>query len=303
MVEESAERRPLDDVMLAMDVVDTLRHQQLLVERELNTDKRDLKMIERLRSIYASQGIDVPDHVLEEGVAALKEDRFIYDPPPKGFSTWLAKVYVSRVRWGKPIAIGIGALAVIWLGYGYFISWPAAREVAELPAQLESQYLTLSGLAKGPVARDRSRILLESGKSALNNEDRGAAKDVLNRMEVLQSDIEQEYELRVVSRPGERSGVWRIPDANPDARNFYIIVEAVTRDGKLLETQILNEEDGKMYRTSKWGLRVPEEVFERIAADKLDDGIIQGNLFGNKRRGYIEPEYSMSTTGSAITSW
>jgi len=303
MVEEKVEQRPLDDVMLAMDVVDTLRHQQLLVERELNTEQRDLKMIERLRSIYASQGIDVPDHVLEEGVTALKEDRFVYDPPEAGFKTWLAKVYVSRVRWGKPVAIGIGVLAVVWLGYSYFVSWPAAREAAELPAALQSQYQVLSELAKGPVARDRSRTLLESGKSALNRDDRGAAKAVLDKMEALQSDIEQEYELRIVSRPGERSGVWRIPDANPDARNFYIIVEAVTPEGKSLEIPVLSEEDGRVHRTSKWGLRVPEAEFERIAADKRDDGIIQDNLFGKKQRGYIEPEYSMSTTGSAITSW
>ena len=185
MVEEKVEPRPLDDVMLAMDVVDTLRHQQLLVERELNTEQRDLRMIERLRSIYASQGIDVPDHVLEEGVAALKEDRFVYDPPQAGFKTWLATVYVSRARWGKPIAIGIGALAVVWLGYSYFVSCPAAREAAELPVALQSQYQVLSELAKGPVARDRSRTLLESGKSALIKDDRAAAKNALDKMEAL----------------------------------------------------------------------------------------------------------------------
>nr|MDJ0956301.1 DUF6384 family protein [Arenicellales bacterium] len=65
MAEDKTPARPLDDVMLAMDVVDTLRHQQLLVERELNTEDRDKKMMDRLREIYASQGIEVPDHVLE----------------------------------------------------------------------------------------------------------------------------------------------------------------------------------------------------------------------------------------------
>lgn len=289
--------------MLAMDVVDTLRHQQLLVEREMNTEERDLKMIERLRTIYASQGIDVPDHVLAEGVSALKEDRFVYDPPESGLQTWLARLYVSRGSWGKPLSLGIAALALVWFCYGFFVTWPAQREATELPGRLQSQYRLLADQAKGPVAKNRSRTLLESGNAALGREDPRAVKEVLEKMSVLLSDLSQAYQLRIVSRPGEKSGVWRIPEANPDSRNYYIIVEAVTPDGDLLEVPIINEEDGKLHRTNKWGLRVPEEVFERIGADKRDDGIIQGNLIGEKKPGYVEPEYTLSTTGGAITSW
>ena len=71
---------PLDDVMLAMDVVDNLRHADQLVERELRTEERDRQLKERLRKLYAAQGIDVPEHILDEGVAALHEDRFVYRP-------------------------------------------------------------------------------------------------------------------------------------------------------------------------------------------------------------------------------
>ena len=63
-------RPPLDDVMLAMDVVDTIRHQELIVERELNSEERRKQLVARLKSLYAAQGLDVPEHVLAEGVAA-----------------------------------------------------------------------------------------------------------------------------------------------------------------------------------------------------------------------------------------
>jgi hypothetical protein len=66
----------LDDVMLAMDVVDTLRRKQRLVEQELDVAGREQDLKQRLRKIYAAQGIEVTDAILEEGVAALKEDRF-----------------------------------------------------------------------------------------------------------------------------------------------------------------------------------------------------------------------------------
>ena len=81
MTAEATSPQSLDDIMLSMDVVDTLRHRQHLIERELNSEERDQKLIERLREIYTSQGMEVTDEILAAGVAALKEDRFVYTPP------------------------------------------------------------------------------------------------------------------------------------------------------------------------------------------------------------------------------
>jgi hypothetical protein len=303
MAQASAEKQPLDDLMLAMDVVDTLRHQQVLIERELNAEDRDRKLIERLREIYASQGIDVPDHVLEEGVAALKEDRFAYTPPPENFSTRLARLYISRGKWGKPLLAGLGAVLLVLLAYALLIRGPAERELAQLPSKLEKQHELLVQQARGETARARSEALYSEGKSALAAGEKEEVLAVLDQMEGLRDEIEREYELRIVSRPGERSGIWRIPDANTNARNYYIIVEAVTPEGRILKRTVVNEENGKSYQVDKWGLRVEEPVFQRIAADKQDDGIIQQNRFGVKRRGYLTPEYLVPTSGGAITDW
>ena len=85
--------------MLAMDVVDTLRHRQGLVERELSAGDRRANLIEQLRDIYHSQGIELSDDVLDQGVAALEENRFTYTPPSQGFRVKLARAYVRRSRW------------------------------------------------------------------------------------------------------------------------------------------------------------------------------------------------------------
>ena len=45
----------LDDVMIAMDVVDTLRHREDLVARELNEEGREGDLLVRLRQIYRDQ--------------------------------------------------------------------------------------------------------------------------------------------------------------------------------------------------------------------------------------------------------
>jgi hypothetical protein len=122
-------------------------------------------------------------------------------------------------------------------------------------------------------------------------------------MQDLQRTLAQEYQVRIVSRPGEPSGVWRVPQSNPRARNFYLIVEAVDRVGRPVEVPITSEEDGRTVRTSKWGLRVPPEEFERVRREKLREGLIEHPVVGSKPVGELAPYWDIPTTGGAILHW
>ena len=66
---------------------------------------------------------------------------------------------------------------------------------------------------------------------------------------------------------------------------------------------VLNEETGKVERVKQWGVRVDETTFDAVASDKKDDGIIQRDRFGEKKRGHLNPDYQMPTSGGAITRW
>jgi Family of unknown function (DUF6384) len=300
---QATENAPLDDVMLAMDVVDTVRHRALLVERELNAEDRDQKLLERLRELYAAQGIEVPDHVLQEGVRALREDRFTYKPRARGIGVTLARLYINRGKWIKGLLALVALVVVIWGGYTLFVSGPRARHLAALPGIIEAQRQAIVQEAVSPTVKARAEQLATAGRAALREGNTAAAERVIADLHGVRAQLEQTYELRIVSRPDEPSGVWRVPERSPQARNYYIIVEAVTPDGKVLELPVLNEEDGKTSVVSKWGLRVDETLFRQIAADKQDDGIIQNRRFGSKGRGQLIPEYLMPTTGAAITAW
>src|ERR671938_387385 len=81
----------LDETMLAMDVVDTLRHADRLVERELEGDARR---------------------------AALEQHRFTYTPTPPSFRRSLATLWATRARWGR--AAGIALLALLLVGGGWW---------------------------------------------------------------------------------------------------------------------------------------------------------------------------------------
>ena len=308
----------LDELMLAMDVVDTLRHQENLVARELDEDRREAQLLERLRQIYRGQGIQVPDRVLQEGVKALEESRFVYTPPKPGLGTSLAKLWVARGRVGRGLLAALAALGIGWGAYEVGVVRPAeqraeqARAEAErtrievterLPRALEQGHAEVLAEAKVPAGRERADRILADGRAALARRDIAGAQQAIENLEALRAELRREYTLRVVSRPSEQSGIWRVPERNRSTRNYYLVVEAVAPDGRLLTMPITSEEDGRTANVQKWAVRVSEAVFDAVRRDKNDDGIVQRNRVGEKRRGALEVEYAVPVLGGAITQW
>jgi hypothetical protein len=411
------------EVMLAMDVVDTLRHERSLVERELQSEDREGELIAKLRKIYADQGLEVSDEVIAQGVRAMREERFTYQPPKAGLKTTLARIYVNRGRWAKRMAILILALAALWVGYRYLIVMPAERGRVRLASELNNQAAEQQEQAKAlqgritaanselegalqsvpqsvvaPVNRlaDQARQAMASAMrqldafeklppvKAIDADNAEARSEVARRqlderknfldraqndlagaqaavasirefkggfedLDSLRADalkearerglpekiealynsaisalqagnletartarqalvltrdmLRQEYTLQIVSRPGTPSGVWRYPVGSQTARNYYLIVEAVTPSGQRLKLPITSEEDGKVRVASEWGLRVDQRVYEQVRQDKMDDGIVNRKIVGAKKRGYLTPEYRVSTSGATITDW
>jgi hypothetical protein len=297
------EQAPLDELMLAMDVVDTLRHRELVVERELQSEDRDQRLLERLREIYTAQGIVVSDEVLAQGVRALREDRFVYAGPQPGVARSLATLYASRGRWGKWVGGVTAVVVVALLAFQFLVRGPELRAIEELPADLQGAYQGITVATQDQTALAEAGQLLNAGEAAVAQRDYDAARAAVADLDALSDRLQQQYELRIVSRPGELSGVYRIPDVNTGARNYYLIVEAISPNGAALELPVGSEEDGRTRPVTKWGLRVDEDTFNRVAADKRDDGIIQQAVVGVKHRGELDPQYAVATTGAAITNW
>ena len=232
----------LDDVMIAMDVVDTLRHREDLVARELNEEGREGDLLARLRQIYRDQGIDVPDQVLAEGVKALKDSRFVYAPPPPSWKrTWLTW-WVRRESYGKRLAIAAGAIAVLLVGYHLLVTRPAQlaaeRERVEvtqtLPKQIRQAHADVLAVAADEAGKERAAALLTEGERAIRLGDREAMTKIGAELTALRNEVTREYTLTIVSRRGESTGVWRRPPHGSQARNYYLIVEALAPDGSKL---------------------------------------------------------------------
>jgi len=310
-VTATAEKAPLDEVMLAMDVVDTLRHRQDLVERELLGDAREKQLLDRLRDIYHQQGIEVTDEVLRAGVKALAESRFAYTPPKPSFTTALARAYVSRKKWG-PASLAILLVLVVGLG-GYFFAWQpfqaaqaeAARiELSEgLPGQMDALYQTIYEETKVQQAVTQADALRTRGKALAVEGNRPAALQAIADMTALRDRLRAQYTLKIVSKEGERSAFWRVPDTNRDATNYYLIVQAIGTDGTALTLPVTSEETGLTENVATWGVRVPENTYRAVENDKRDDGIIERSTLGIKDYGFLEPDYVFPVLGGAVTKW
>jgi hypothetical protein len=294
---------PLDEVMLAMDVVDTLRHRERVVERALSTEEQDQQMVVRLREIYAGQGIEVSDAVLERGVQDLRANRFVYTPAPPSFGRSLARLYVSRGRWGKPVLALVAIVAIVAVGWQVFVRGPEQAAIAALPEELEQAHAAVLAATDVPAVEAEATSLRSDGEQALAQGNIPATRAAIVSLDRLQAALVTEYEVRIVSEPGEASGVWRIPEANPNAQNYYLIVEAVDEDGRRLALPVTSEETNRTSTVTRWGQRVDEATFEAAVDDKGDDGIIQNAVLGEKRRGVLEPAFDPGVQGGRITDW
>lgn len=363
----------LDDLMLAMDIVDTLRHDMRIAERELDDGKRRAEMKKRLGEIYASQGISVPDDMLEEGVRALEQDRFTYKSRATGLQAGLARLYVKRGKLGMALGVLLVAGALAWAGWYFGLERPRlareaavaaelsrgserldaamaeittltqspvlrkraeaaaadgraaaaagdqaaltraldglgaitaeAKELAALPARIDTALAAIRTEAVDDPALDSAAVLEGEARRALAAYDGTGARSAAEKLEALQALLRQSYEIRIVQADDVPSGVWRIPEVNPSARNYYLIVEAVEPDGSAIDMTITSEESRKTSTVKRWGVRVSQEVFDTVRGDKSDDGIIQNDRVAEKKRGMSTPEWAIPAPPGAITEW
>ena len=218
---------PLEELMVAMDVVDTLRHQQDLAERELDSDARRERFMVRLRELYQAQGIDVPDHVLEQGIEALEEERFEYVPVKSSWRTKLAYLWVSRGRWGKPVAFFAILCSALLAIYVFVEVLPERSARAQLPQVIKASFSNIEKVSKVAVVTSKAQQSVESAQIAISNGDYDRASEISEQLSATLSSLESEYIIRVVSRANERSGIWREPPNNVSAKNYYLIIACI----------------------------------------------------------------------------
>ena len=296
----SSEAAPLSDIMLAMDVAETVRRDPGLAE--------DLP---RLIGIYARQGLPLSDAVAADGVAAWRASRFAYVPAQAGPAVALARLYVWRRHW-LPAAVAVLLMFAIGFG-GYFLVYRPYRDsqveqarvelTQTLPAAMDALWETIHEETKVQQAEIDATDARNRGKDAVAKGDRDAAQDAVDELTAIRDTLRLDYQLMIVDAPDTKWGFWTFPADNSAETNYYIVVHAVDADSKAIEMPVRDEQTGKSSIVSQWALRVPEEVYRAVEADKADDGQIEHMLVGIKDFGFLEPDYTTQVLGGALTRW
>jgi len=254
----------------------------------------------------------VPDDVLLDGVMALEEERFKFTPAKEGVGTKLARLYIGRKKWlplvYSLIVVIFGAWAVNYMAFVRPGKIETQRTTSLLNDALPERLANFEtrALATKPNAEVTARIetLVSDTQTALRAKDVGLVETRLNSLGDLTKTLEQSFSLRVVNKDREPSGVFLIPrDGNENIRNYYLIVEPVDSAGKVIRVQIEDEDYKKSVWSSKFGVRVPVDVFNTVAADKSDDLIIQNDILGRKDIGALEASFNFDRPGGYITDW
>ena len=175
--------------------------------------------------------------------------------------------------------------------------------VVERHARLRTLQAEIVGLhaavlteAVEELAGERAAELRRSADGQLAARDLDGLEATAESYRQLHAQIGAEYEIVIVG------GIWRYHTELEGVRNYYLRVQAIAAGGQRLEVAIRNEEDGATARVMEWAERVPKEVYDRIAADKQDNGLIDDDDFGFKRRGFLTAERNYENLGQ-ITEW
>ncbi|MBI2044596.1 hypothetical protein HYT23_00905 [Candidatus Pacearchaeota archaeon] len=184
------------------------------------------------------------------------------------------------------------------------------NDFGNLKQEFSKLYNSAINAAVERLAIDETEDLNERAKSYVQVADVGSLRKAVSEIGEINTTLIQEYVIEVVNRSGIRSGLWRRSNDNPprnsddtdsQGKRFYLVCQAVEKDGDVVSLKLKNIEDQRVESVSMFGVGVPHEVYLRIKADKIDNWLVDNSStklenrhFSKKQKGYIHTEQIMT---------
>lgn len=308
----------LREQMGAMALIDEMRHRQMVVQEYLDLPRRREEVARRIREYYRSQNIAVDDALVEQGVRTYFDKRLSYEAPASGkLSSLLARIYISRSSWKKPALAGLAALALL-AGGGYVAQQAQERQAAEeraaqvamanqldeLAARIRKAEEGFRAMGMSPADMQQAEAMVAAANSAVQARDNAAARASLEQLEATLAYARTPLTINVVDRSGTKTGVVRSYGAG-GGKAWYLIAEATDPSGRIVPVAVTSAESGEKKLASQFGVRVSEDVFDRVRADKMEDGHVNDKLLGRKPANALTVQYTRaySAQPDLILEW
>ena len=317
----------MNDMLRMMDVASALRRERETAEAQLDLATAKQQLRKRLMATAEAAGEDVKIEEIDAAIDEYFKRQHRYEDPPASWGRFWASVWVMRNKLLVALllvlllaAIVIGAIVMVNRGGGEPEGGSgddgAARAARSAPtrdgrAYADFETLVAAGLkmAADEDARSRIAAIATDGETAFAANNGVALRTSRRKLDELLERLRAEYEVRIVSRPGQLSGIDR--KFNGRVSGLYLIVEAITPAGKRLTLPIANgEKSGQIFRVKQWGEQVEQRIWDRIVADKKADGVVDENVFARKARGFYRETVVLEDgrggivkRGRQITEW
>ena len=299
-----------------MDVARAIREEQLTVEQQFQIEETRAKIRERLIASAQVAGDNVTAAEVDVAIQLYFDNLNVYRDPPWGFQRLLAQMYVWRVRLVSAMAI-VGAIGLgVWLAFfNPSMPWSsqsrATQAVRHAEQEARSVLDRLNVFSKKDEAATRAIDDLTKEFHAVEaTENIAAIQQSQLRMTNLLASLEEQSELQIITGAGRYSLVTKEWTKGENALGYYAIVEARSRDGRILSRTIKDAETGKSRSVSQWGEQIPKEVYDRLRADKASDGVLNETRFAEKKRGSLSEQVLLPGSdgqpvkrGMQITDW
>jgi hypothetical protein len=309
-----AEPMGVSEVLRVMDVATAIRQDRELVEEQLDLDALKARLRDRMIAAAKVTGEEVTPEEVDAAIAQYYNSLHTFQEPPPGFAVTLAHLWVRRWPLARLGALAVVAAALVW---GLFLS-PSAplspsgraqRQADALAREVTRRRDAVHALAKDPAAvADADRLAAEADTFRKQADPR-KIEPVRGALADLEGRLREEYTVSVAD-PRGKSGIDRyVPNGGP-LSGYYLIVAARRPDGKVIPRRVHDRETNKVVEVTVWAERVPKEVYDRLARDKREDGILDETTFAVKRRGFPSEEVTMPgpdgkplTRTGQITQW
>ncbi len=325
MSANTAEIQPhlsLNEMLRVMDVATELRKQRESVEKELAIDETRQMLRERLLAATSITGERVSETEVDTAIAQYYSTLYTFREPPASLDLRLAQAYVRRGQIGVTLVLMLALAGVGW--YMLHTSAELFSRTSRSSRQAVQQATSASDLSSRLQATAKARTVeLTTVASDMLERIRAVARDasVTQELERLAGELDvarkqfdvksltelgqrtttllgqlnEAYEVRIVSDPNTKSGIDRYFEDSDGKRvsGHYVIVEARDASGQPITRSIRNSETGRVEPVQRWAERVPKEVYDRIKSDKKVDGVLDENLFSVKQRGFQNDEIKL----------
>lgn len=304
----------LNEMLRVMDVAREMRRNRTVAEEMFRRDEVRTELRNKLMRSAQLAGDSVTEAEVDAAIDHYLQNLHTYSDPPPSMKRKLAHAWV----WRKRIAAGAAAVAITVSGVWFLFFSPIAplsptvraeRAVAAEQAMAQRLVEQIRAMTDDPAIVNQATALQRqidaSGTTAAEVTGAIAAK---NELATMADKLAQTFEVHIVSRDGAQSAIERGKDDLSSI--FYVIVEARDASGNVIPQTIRNAETGRVETVTSWAEEVPEAVYRRLAADKMQDGLLSETLFATKSRGTLEPTVqivgpsgSPISPGNRLTEW